>query len=64
MRSKKNMFEVTNTRVSNLTALDLNVLSPLEQNHLMGGTNLTVTQQQQQQQQQNLLGELEDFLAI
>lgn len=58
------MQEVTNTRVNSLTALDLNVLSPLEQTHLMGGTNLTVTQQQQQQQQQNLLGELEDFLAI
>lgn len=56
------MQEVTNTRVSSLTALDLNVLSPLEQTHLMGGSNLTVTQQQQQQQQ--VRPSLDDFLAI
>lgn len=63
MRSKKNMQEVTTTRVSSLTDLELNVLSPLEQTHLMGGSNLTVTQQQQQQQQR-VRAELDDFLAI
>ena len=57
------MKEVTNTRVSTLSALELNVLSPLEQTHLMGGTNLTVAQQQQQQQQQ-VRASLDDFLAI
>lgn len=57
------MKEVTNTRISDLSALDLNVLSPLEQTHLMGGSNLTVTQQQQQQQQGLSLA-VEDFLAI
>ena len=60
------MKEVTTTRVSSLSALELNVLSPLEQNHLLGGVNLTVDQQQQQQQQQQVQQQqsLEDFLAI
>lgn len=59
------MKAVTNTRISDLSALDLNVLSPLEQTHLMGGSNLAVDQQQQQviQQQQGEFA-LEDFLAI
>jgi hypothetical protein len=62
------MKEATNMRISDLSALGLNVLSPLEQEHLLGGSNLTVQQVREvrqivQQVQQVGLTE-DDFLDI